>query len=73
MDDLSSYGGTFMLTAEKLIDKGACEVYLVVAHAEEAILKGAIPDSPFIKKVYTTNSIIRKDLETDKIIIKEII
>lgn len=58
VDDLSSYGGTFMLSAEKLKELGAGEIYLVVAHAEEAIFNGDIIDTQMIEKVYTTDSII---------------
>lgn len=73
LDDLSSYGGTFILSAEKLSELGVIDISLIVTHAEEAILKGKIPESELIKKVYTTNSIIDKSKETEKIRIKEII
>lgn len=62
IDDLSSYGGTFMLGAKKLIDLGAGEVYLIVGHAEDSIYKGDIFKTDLINKVYTTNSIITEEL-----------
>lgn len=58
VDDLSSYGGTFVASAEQLRKLGATEIYLVVGHAEENILKGKIFETDLIDKVYTTNSII---------------
>lgn len=62
IDDLSSYGGTFMHTGNKLREMGFNEVYLVVAHAEKSILEKDLlkEDSP-ITKVFTTNTIITKD------------
>lgn len=61
MDDLSSYGGTFLLSAEHLRNAGATEVYLLVAHAEESILKGKVFESGLIDKVFTTDSIISRE------------
>lgn len=58
VDDLSSYGGTFLLTAEKLREKGFKEVYLLVAHCEESIYLGDVLKTDLIDKVYTTNTII---------------
>lgn len=55
-DDLSSYGGTFVRSAEKLREFGFEKVYLVVSHAEDAILKGELFEH--IDKVFTTNSIL---------------
>jgi ribose-phosphate pyrophosphokinase len=57
-DDLCSYGGTFLLSAEKLKERGASEIYLIVGHCEESIFKGKIPESNLMERVYTTNSII---------------
>lgn len=57
-DDLSSYGGTFLWSAEKLKELGASEIYLVVGHAENSIYDGKIFDTDLINKVYTTNTII---------------
>lgn len=68
IDDLSSYGGTFMHTGKKLREMGFKEVYLVVAHAEKSILEKDLlkEDSP-ITKVFTTDTIITKaDIKWDK-------
>jgi ribose-phosphate pyrophosphokinase len=58
VDDLSSYGGTFIKTAEALKEYGIDEVYLLVAHAENSIFKGDIFKTGLIDKVFTTDSIM---------------
>ncbi|WP_020620301.1 ribose-phosphate pyrophosphokinase [Paenibacillus daejeonensis] len=58
VDDLCSYGGTFLLSAEKLKELGAAEIYLLVAHCETSIHKGKLLDSGLIDKVFTTNTIL---------------
>lgn len=65
IDDLCSYGGTFVAAAKALKDKGANQVYLVVAHCEKSILKGNIPNCGLIDKVFTTNSIIDAGIYVD--------
>ena len=62
-DDLCSRGGTFILTAEKLKEMGATEIYLVVTHCEDTIFDGDILTNDLITKVYTTNSILSKEHE----------
>lgn len=67
LDDLCSYGGTFYRNnngvetgaAAELKKLGVGDIYLIVAHCENAILEGSVLTgaSP-IKKVFTTNSII---------------
>lgn len=56
VDDLSSYGGTFVATAKELRKKGIEKVYLLVAHAENSIFKGRLFDH--VDKVFTTDSIL---------------
>ena len=63
VDDLCSKGGTFILTASKLREMGATEIYLVVTHCEDTIFSGDILKTDLIKKVYTTNSILSKEHE----------
>ena len=60
VDDLCSKGGTFILTATKLKEMGAGEIYLVVTHCEDTIFDGDILKSDLITKVFTTNSILLK-------------
>lgn len=66
LDDLSSYGGTFILSAERLREAGATEVYLLVAHCEESIYEGKIFKTDLIDKVFTTNTIV-KEAKNEKI------
>ena len=61
IDDLCSKGGTFLGAAAALKEAGVEVVYLVVAHAEKAILDGGICSSDLIEEVYTTNTIISKE------------
>lgn len=58
VDDLCSYGGTFMLSAQRLKALGASEIYLLVGHCEYSIYKGKILESELIDKVFTTNTIL---------------
>lgn len=60
VDDLCSYGGTFILTAQKLKEMGASEIYLFVGHCEDSIFEGKIFETDLIDKVYTTNSLLTK-------------
>lgn len=60
VDDLCSRGGTFELTATKLKEMGATEIYLVVTHCENTIFQGNLLSSDLITGIYTTNSILSK-------------
>lgn len=67
VDDLCSKGGTFMLTASKLKEMGAAEIYLVVTHCENTVFQGELLAGDLITKIYTTNSILSKDHEKIKV------
>ena len=56
VDDLSSYGGTFVKSATALKEAGISEVYLLVAHAENSVFKGDLFNH--IDKLFTTDSIL---------------
>lgn len=56
VDDLSSYGGTFVHSAKKLREIGFKEIYLYITHAENSIFKGELFD--YVDKVITTDSIL---------------
>lgn len=71
VDDLCSYGGTFIMSAEKLREVGASEIYLLVGHCEKSIYKGKILETDLINKVFTTDSILDKS-EHEKIHVYEI-
>ena len=61
VDDISSYGGTFLHAAKKLKGLGADKVYLYVTHCENSILKGELINSALLERIYTTNSIYTGD------------
>lgn len=64
LDDLCSYGGTFIMSAERLKELGASEIYLLVAHCEESIFEGEIFKKDVLDKVFTTNSIVAESIKT---------
>ena len=61
IDDICSYGGTFLHSARKLKELGANDIYLYVSHCENSILDGELINSGLLKKIYTTNSIFTKE------------
>jgi ribose-phosphate pyrophosphokinase len=72
IDDLCSFGGTFIKSAEQLKELGAKDIYLITPHCEDNIYKGNIFKTDLIKKVYSTNSII-SDRLNDRIEIADIL
>lgn len=68
IDDLCSFGGTFLHSAKKLRELGASEVYLIVAHCENNILKGELINSGLIDCIYTTDSIFTGQHDLIKIV-----
>lgn len=56
VDDLSSYGGTFVKSAEALKKEGFEHIFLLVAHAENSIFKGKLFDH--MEMVFTTDSML---------------
>lgn len=66
IDDLCSYGGTFVGGLKSLRDYGFTgKANLIVTHSEEALTKGSVLDE--FDHVYTTNSIL--DSNPDKVTI----
>jgi ribose-phosphate pyrophosphokinase len=61
VDDLSSYGGTFLHSAKALKHIGFDKVYLQVAHAEDSIFDGQLFKTDFVDGIYTTNTILSKN------------
>ncbi len=55
VDDLCSYGGTFVMASKKLREMGANEVYLLVAHCEHSMWDGELLNH--VEGLYTTDSI----------------
>lgn len=60
VDDLSSYGGTFVRSAKALREAGFEKIYLLIAHAEDSIFKGELFEH--IDTVFTTNSLLSEDV-----------
>lgn len=62
VDDMTSYGGTFVHSAKALAEKGFDEIYLLVAHAENSVLHGnpttGVNLFDHITKLFTTDSLI---------------
>lgn len=76
VDDLCSYGNTFIRSAQKLRETGAAKVYLLVTHAENSIFKGDVFTSDLIDKVFTTNTLLTEKVPAglvDKIKVTELI
>lgn len=67
IDDICSYGNTFIKAAESLIANGALGVNLYVTHCEESINKGNVFTCGMIDNVFTTDSLIRSDECEDKL------
>lgn len=63
IDDICSYGGTFQFAAEALKKAGARDIYLYISHAEKNMINGAMYNGDLIKKIYTTNSIFKKEYD----------
>ena len=64
IDDICSYGNTFVKAAEAIKTAGAVDISLFVTHCEDAIIKGDIFKNNIFENVFTTNSLIRSE-ETD--------
>lgn len=60
VDDICVGGRTFQLASEALKEKGVKEVYLWVAHCENAVFDSPLLKEHHIDRIYTTDSIIRK-------------
>lgn len=59
IDDLTSYGGTFVFGDIELKKLGFDKSFLIVAHAERSCFEKKLFDH--IEKLYTTNSIIQEE------------
>lgn len=60
VDDICSYGGTFIRSAETLTALGAENLYLFVSHCEDSALKGKLCTCGYFKRIYTTDSIFKE-------------
>lgn len=72
IDDICSKGGTFYYSAKRLKELGAKNIYLYITHCENSIFDGQIFTSRLIKRVYTTNSLLKLNEENDNGLIEVI-
>jgi ribose-phosphate pyrophosphokinase len=62
VDDISSYGGTFVMAAKELKEiHKVRKVYLLVTHCENSIFNGSVLNSGLIDGVFTTDSLLKDD------------
>jgi ribose-phosphate pyrophosphokinase len=69
IDDICSYGNTFVKAAEALHEAGANGIDLYVTHCEEAVVKGDVFKCGLIDKVFTTDSLVRSEETNSKLTI----
>ena len=67
IDDICSYGNTFVNAAESLKKVGVKEIYLYISHCEDAISKGNVLTSGYFKDIFTTNSLVRSASTEEKL------
>lgn len=61
VDDICSYGNTFIFASESLSTYDVASVDLFITHVENAIFESSILENPKISNIYTTNTILRKN------------
>ena len=69
IDDICTYGNTFVKAAEALHEAGANGIDLYVTHCEEAVVKGDVFKCGLIDKVFTTDSLVRSEDTNSKLTI----
>lgn len=69
IDDICSYGNTFVKAAESIEAAGAAGINLYITHCEDAISKGDIFKKDIFDDIFTTNSLIRSEETNSKLTI----
>ena len=69
IDDICSYGNTFVKAAEAIQAAGAVDISLYITHCEDAISKGDIFKKNIFENVFTTNSLVRSEETNSKLTI----
>jgi ribose-phosphate pyrophosphokinase len=69
IDDICSYGNTFVKAAEAIEAAGAVCISLYITHCEDVISKGDIFKKDIFENVFTTNSLIRSEETNSKLTI----
>lgn len=72
VDDICSYGGTFLHSAKALKELGANKIYLYVTHCENSIIAGELYTSGLIDHIYTTDSIYSCDSDLITVLDRDI-
>ncbi|MBO5146303.1 MAG: ribose-phosphate pyrophosphokinase [Lachnospiraceae bacterium] len=60
VDDICSYGGTFLHAAKALSELGAANIDLFVSHCESSVFQGKLYECDKVRQIYTTDSIFRE-------------
>lgn len=69
IDDICSYGNTFVKAAEAIKAASAVDISLYITHCEDVINKGDIFKKDIFENVFTTNSLIRSEETNSKLTI----
>ena len=69
IDDICSYGNTFVKAAEAIQAAGAVDISLYITHCEDVISKGDIFKKDIFENVFTTNSLVRSEETNSKLTI----
>ena len=69
IDDICSYGNTFVKAGEAIKAAGAVDMSLYITHCEDAISLGDIFKKSLYECVFTTDSLVRSKDTNDKLII----
>ncbi|PEV64087.1 ribose-phosphate pyrophosphokinase [Bacillus thuringiensis] len=73
VDDLCSFGGTFLRSATELKKLGASRIYLVVTHCENSIYKGELLKTDLIDGIFTTDSILNEEEYDDRLWVRPLL
>ena len=69
IDDICSYGNTFVKAAKAIEAAGAIDISLYITHCEDVISKGDIFKKDIFENVFTTNSLVRSEETNSKLTI----
>ncbi len=68
IDDICATGGTLIKSAQELKRLGCENIYIYITHCEHTIFKGELLNCGLIEKIYTTNSIYKKEHDLIEVI-----
>lgn len=72
IDDVISYGGTFIKLTQSLHELGITDVTLLTSHAEDALWRGDLLDPNLNVKIITSSS-LNHHISDDRVTIKELV